>query len=296
MNIKQLKYVCSIVDLGSFSAAAAHEGVSVQAVSKAMGELEGKLGAPLFERGSAGVRPTAFGRAFCDRARRVLAEWGGLERFVSDGPSGPDGARPFVMGFCAPEFRGVGRFCALIAAVSERVLGRKVRVEVVPCEEGLPLLRAEALDAAITVGPVEGEGIVCGRLGTMSSAVLLGVGHPLAGREVVTLEELSAYPVFRPTDYAHYSEFVVDAYREHGLQSEVYEAPTREADPEFFSVRNGFTFIVAGGLGWSSAESVMRPLAKGDALAIPICLSTPRGAGVDYVAFRRALASMSLFS
>ena len=102
--------------------------------------------------------------------------------------------------------------------------------------------------------------------------------------------------MFRPTDYAHYSEFVVDAYREHGLQSEVYEAPTREADPEFFSVRNGFTFIVAGGLGWSSAESVMRPLAKGDALAIPICLSTPRGAGVDYVAFRRALASMSLFS
>ena len=182
---------------------------------------------------------------------------------------------------------------AIPSGISSSAESGEVRVEVVPCEEGLPLLRAGALDAAITVGPVEGEGIVCGRLGTMSSAVLLGVDHPLAGREVVTLEELSAYPVFRPTDYAHYSEFVVDAYREHGLQ---YEAPTREADPEFFSVRNGFTFIVAGGLGWSSAESVMRPLAKGDALAIPICLSTPRGAGVDYVAFRRALASMSLFS
>ena len=40
MNIKQVRYVCSIIDLGSFSAAAAREGVSVQAVSKAMPELE----------------------------------------------------------------------------------------------------------------------------------------------------------------------------------------------------------------------------------------------------------------
>lgn len=62
MNIKQVRYVCAIMDLGSFSAAAAHEGVSVQAVSKAMAELESSLGGPLFERRSAGVVPTALGR------------------------------------------------------------------------------------------------------------------------------------------------------------------------------------------------------------------------------------------
>lgn len=49
MNIKQVRYVCSIIDLGSFSAAAAREGVSVQAVSKAMPEPEASLGEPLFE-------------------------------------------------------------------------------------------------------------------------------------------------------------------------------------------------------------------------------------------------------
>ena len=296
MNIKQLKYVCAIVDLGSFSAAAAREGVSVQAVSKAMGELEGRLGAALFERGSSGVCPTAFGRAFAGRGRRVLEEWDGLERFARAGSRAGQAGAPFVMGFCAPEFKGVERFCALISAVSERVLGREVTVEVVPCERCLPLLREGELDAAVTVGGVEGEGVVCGRLGTMSSAVLLGADHPLAARDCVTLEELSDYPVFRPTDYAHYSESVVDAYLAHGLRSEVYEGATLEVDPSFFSARHGFTFIVAGGLGGSTETSVIRPLAKGDALAIPICLSTPEGARVDYVAFRRALASMSFFS
>lgn len=69
MNIKQVRYVCAIVDLGSFSAAAAREGVSVQAVSKAMAELESALGEPLFERRSAGVTPTPLGRAFAVRAR-----------------------------------------------------------------------------------------------------------------------------------------------------------------------------------------------------------------------------------
>lgn len=296
MNIKQLKYVCAIVELGSFSSAAAREGVSVQAVSKAMGELEGKLGALLFERGTSGVRPTPFGRAFADRARRVLDEWDSLDRFARAGASGERAGAPFAMGFCAPDFRGVGRFVSLISAVSERVLGRKVMVEVVGCEDGVPLLRAGALDAAITVGPVEGEGVVCGRLGTMSSDALMLASHPLAVCPEVTLEQLSAYPVFRPTDYAHYSESVVDAYRAHGLRSEVVEAPTEGVAPEFFTERNGFTFIVAGGLGSPFEGCVVRPLAKRDALAVPICLSTSPDASVDYVAFRRALAAMSLIS
>ena len=74
MNIKQVRYVCAIVELGSFSAAAAREGVSVQAVSKAMAELESALDGPLFERRSVGVTPTPLGRAFAARARRVLDE------------------------------------------------------------------------------------------------------------------------------------------------------------------------------------------------------------------------------
>ena len=297
MNIKQLKYVCAIVDLGSFSSAAASEGVSVQAVSKAMGELEGKLGVPLFERGSAGVRPTSVGRAFATRARRVLDEWDDLERFASVGARGELGGSPYLMGFCATPFKGVERFVTLISVVSERVLRRKVKVSVVGCEEGVELLRDGKLEAAITVGPVEDDDVVCGRLGTMASGVLVTENHPLAARDEVTLDDLSAYPVFRPTDFTHYSESVVDAYLAHGLRSEVMGASTDEVASEFFSERHGFTFIVAGSINAPGGEYVVRPIAKADALAVPICFSTPKGsAGADYVAFRRALAAMNVFA
>ena len=48
MNIQQLRYFCSVMRIGTFSGAARAEGVSVQAVSKALGALEEELGLPLF--------------------------------------------------------------------------------------------------------------------------------------------------------------------------------------------------------------------------------------------------------
>ena len=152
MNIKQLKYVCAIIDSGSFSSAAATEGVSVQAVSKAMAELENKLGTPLFERMSAGVKPTSFGRAFAVRARRVLDEWDSLERFAKAGASDPVSGGVFQMGFCCPQYSGVEKFCMLISTVTGRVLGRKVEVTLEACSDALDDLRAGKFDGIISLG------------------------------------------------------------------------------------------------------------------------------------------------
>lgn len=49
------------MNAGSFSGAAREANVTVQAVSKAIGELEAELGEPLFVRRSKGAVPTAFG-------------------------------------------------------------------------------------------------------------------------------------------------------------------------------------------------------------------------------------------
>ena len=114
VNIKQLRYVTAILSTGSFSSAAACEGVSVQAVSKAMSELEGEVGDALFIRTSSGVTPTPLGEAFGARADKVLTEFDALERFVHTRPRSAGATGRFVVGFCAPEFPGVQRFCALI--------------------------------------------------------------------------------------------------------------------------------------------------------------------------------------
>lgn len=298
MNIKQLKYVCAIIDSGSFSSAAATEGVSVQAVSKAMAELENKLGTPLFERMSAGVKPTSFGRAFAVRARRVLDEWDSLERFAKAGASDPVSGGVFQMGFCCPQYSGVEKFCMLISTVTGRVLGRKVDVVRMSCDSALGELRSGKVDAIITVGPISADDVVCGALGTIGSCVLIDASHPLASKETVTLEDLAPYPVLDPASaFSHFHDSVLEPYIAHGLQSEPYVVESLNMGIEFFTRRLGFSFMVGGNITGPAEGLIMRPIASSDALAIPICLTTLKSSrSTDYVEFRRALSRLSLFS
>ncbi len=295
MNIKQVRYVCAIMDLGSFSAAAAREGVSVQAVSKAMAELESSLGEPLFERRSAGVSPTPLGRAFAARARRVLDEWEALERFAS-APAAVANS-PFRMGFCCPQYPGVDRLVRLISTVTCKVLGRRVDVELLECAEGLDVLRARRVDGLITVGTLEADDVACTPLGTVSSDVLVPLGHPLAAKSEVTLDELADYPVLYPCNFDHYCHAVVDEYLKRGLRSEVVRFSVGDAVPEPVADERCYSFIFVGNITGAPEGFVIRPLVRGDALSVPICLSTLRGpGGLDLVSFRRALSRLSLFA
>ncbi len=295
MNIKQVRYVCAIMDLGSFSAAAAREGVSVQAVSKAMAELESSLGEPLFERRSAGVSPTPLGRAFAVRARRVLDEWEVLERFAS-APAAVANS-PFRMGFCCPQYPGVDRLVRLISTVTCKVLGRRVDVELLDCTEGLDVLRARRVDGLITVGTLEADDVACTPLGTVSSDVLVPLGHPLAAKSEVTLDELADYPVLYPCNFDHYCHAVVDEYLKRGLRSEIVRFSVGDASPESVTDGRCYSFIFVGNITGAPEGHVIRPLVRGDALSVPICLSTLRGpGGLDLVSFRRALSRLSLFA
>lgn len=294
MNIKQVRYVCAIVDLGSFSAAAAREGVSVQAVSKAMAELEGALGEPLFERRSAGVTPTPLGRAFATRARRVLDEWEALERFAS-APSVVANS-PFRMGFCCPAYPGVDRLVRLISTVTDKVLGRRVEVELLDCTEGLDVLRARRVDGLITVGTLEADDVACTPLGTVSSDVLVPLNHPLAAKSEITLDELADYPVLYPCNFDHYCHAVVDEYLRRGLRSEIVRFSVGDAVPEPVTDGRCYSFIFVGNITGAPEGYVIRPLVRSDALSVPICLSTLRGpGGLDLASFRRSLARLSLF-
>ena len=295
MNIKQVRYVCAIMDLGSFSAAAAREGVSVQAVSKAMAELESSLGEPLFERRSAGVTPTPLGRAFATRARRVLDEWEALERFASE-PGVASAPAPLRMGFCCPVYPGVERLVKLISTVTGKVLGRQVNVDMLRCSDALDALRSGRCDALITVGPLEADDVSCGPLGTVSSDVLVPQNHPLAAKSEVSLDELGDYPVLYPYDFEHYCRAVVDEYLKRGLRSEVVKFSVGDPVPDSLADGSCYSFIFVGNITGAPEGYVIRPLAKGDALPVPICLSSlRRPGGIDFVAFRRSLSRLSLF-
>lgn len=297
MNIKQLRYVTAILSTGSFSSAAACEGVSVQAVSKAMSELEGEVGAPLFIRTSSGVNPTPLGEAFGARADKVLAEFDALERFVhvrARSAGGPAGH--FVIGFCVPAFTGVERFCSLIKTVTARALGCATDVLLTSAESCVDELRSGRFWALITLGPLQGEGIVCGSLGVMSPMVVMSAENPLAAKSELTLDDINTCPVLLYPGFDHYNDAVCRAYAARGMTSELVEIVDGESYGEFLHERGGLSLAVGGEFLAPFEGCVLRPIAARDRMPVPICLSSLAGAGVSYLELSRALAKMRILS
>ena len=84
MNIKQIKYFMSAAQHDSLSAAAKEQYVTVQAVSKAIADLERELGSQLFIRESRGVKLTTFGAQFYQKAEGALRSFAELETFAQN--------------------------------------------------------------------------------------------------------------------------------------------------------------------------------------------------------------------
>src|SRR5271154_3497066 len=74
MEIRDLEYLLASADAGNFGRAAKSLGLNTSTISRRIGRLEDELGLALFERGHAGGRLTAGGRAVIRHVRRALAE------------------------------------------------------------------------------------------------------------------------------------------------------------------------------------------------------------------------------
>ncbi|WP_078871143.1 LysR family transcriptional regulator [Streptomyces caatingaensis] len=74
MTLRQLQYLVTIVDSGSFTRAAERLHVSQPALSRQLQSLERSCGGPLIERGARPVLLTPLGRAVLPHARATLAE------------------------------------------------------------------------------------------------------------------------------------------------------------------------------------------------------------------------------
>lgn len=73
-TLRQLEYAVTVQRLGSFSLAADVLGVSQPSLSAQIATVEADLGTRLFDRSRSGVRLTAKGAEFVQRAQRILSE------------------------------------------------------------------------------------------------------------------------------------------------------------------------------------------------------------------------------
>lgn len=72
LKLRHLVLILTIAEQGSIVGAAKHLYITQPVVSRGLREAEEILGAPLFERGPRGVRPTDFAEVFVDHARAIV--------------------------------------------------------------------------------------------------------------------------------------------------------------------------------------------------------------------------------
>jgi DNA-binding transcriptional LysR family regulator len=168
VTLDQLRAFVTVVDEGSFSAAARKLKRVQSAISTAMSNLESQLGLPIWDRTTKVAKLTDQGQALLGAARRVLAEVDGLRRLTTGMVMGleasvslcidalfPLGALIDLCTLFAKEFPAVDLRIdtQLMSAVSMRVLQGHATLGVVSPAGILPGLEQQVL-SAIRMVPV----------------------------------------------------------------------------------------------------------------------------------------------
>ncbi|MFE9396725.1 LysR family transcriptional regulator [Streptomyces flavidovirens] len=192
LNLERLRTLDALARHGSVSGAAEGLHVTTSAVSQQMAKLEREVGEPLLAKNGRGVRLTDAGRLLADHAARILSQ---VELAQSD----IEAQRGRVVGDLAvAAFPTAARGLLPAALAALRVDHPQLRVrmrELEPADSVRGVVRGD-FDLAVVLDwynrPLSmPEGLAKQELLHDPADVAMHVGHPLAGRATVDLEEFA---------------------------------------------------------------------------------------------------------
>jgi len=193
LEIRQLRHVLALAELGSFARAAVVLHLSQPALSRSIQGVEQQVGAALFLRTAAGVVPTDIGRVLAQRARQVVQMAEEIEQEVVSNRTLQTGQLCVGTGPYPIETiitPALTRFITSYPQVS-------VRLQLADWDVLLPRLRSREMDffvAEISTLQREPDLVV----EPMSEHALYFVGrrdHPLARRMDVKAGDTFAFPI-----------------------------------------------------------------------------------------------------
>lgn len=186
MNISQLRAFVTVVERGSFSAAARDMGISQPAVTMQVQALEADIGATLLDRAYRRVDMTEAGRALLPHARKVLEQ---LESARTDiaAISGTVSGRLRIAASTTP---GVYVIPGLLGAFVERFPEVGVSVAVADTAQVVEAVEAGAADIGVAGSLVRGARAHFEEIGRDELVLIAAPAHRLAKTKGVPLSEL----------------------------------------------------------------------------------------------------------
>ncbi|MFD3311476.1 LysR family transcriptional regulator [Streptomyces sp. NPDC058694] len=192
LNLERLRTLDALARHGSVSGAAEGLHVTTSAVSQQMSKLEREVGQQLLAKNGRGVRLTDAGRLLADHAARILSQ---VELAQSD----LEAQRGQVVGelrLSAFPTAARGLFPTALAALRAEHPGLRVRSRELEPETGVAWVIRGDLDLAVVLDwynkplPLP-DGLVKASLLDDPTDLALPVGHRLAGRSEVDLEDFA---------------------------------------------------------------------------------------------------------
>jgi DNA-binding transcriptional LysR family regulator len=258
-EVLDLQALMAVLDLRSFSLAAARLNMSQPALSRRIQRLEAKLGGPLLERTTRHVAPSVLGQQVLPLLRRALNEMENALDGIED-LGGLD--RGWVVVAClqtaVPYF--IPPALAAFRAMHPRV---RVRILDMTAQEALQSVASGEADFAITlVNAVQNTDLDVQPLLDDPFVLACDAGHALAKRKQLLWRELVDYPVIVTARTSVHRPLIQEALARTGLRlSWSYEV---------LHMSSAFHLIRAG-LGVSVLPRIaMMSAGQSDLRAIPL--------------------------
>lgn len=205
LNIRQLRHLVAIADAGTLQKASEKLHITQPALTKSMQSLEYDLDAKLFERVGRKLQLTSIGEELVKNGRRILRSVRDTEDMVNAWRSGDSGQITIGLG---PAYTVL-----LSANLVEKILAdhSSVRLQIDTGDTNalLAKLLNDELHIAVcdlAFDPTDPE-ILAISLKPQPIVGLVRASHPLAGKQDVSMRELSQFPIAHSPAPAQFTDF-----------------------------------------------------------------------------------------
>ena len=223
MNLRQLRAVQAVAELGSVTAAANRLRLTQSAVSRMISGLEAELGVTLFERHRRRLIPSKHALQFISRAERIVSE---MQELQSSARAIRQGRHDRLRVISVPPFLQQ----VIPAAIAQRLKGNpqlSVRLDVGRRVDLPDWINKRDFDLAVVGLPVDRPEVSVHPLPPVEAVAVLPRVHALAKQRRVSLGQVAAGPLVAHSSGPLMRFELNRALAAQGLQSTLaVEAPT----------------------------------------------------------------------